>query len=77
MCFTACFEKFLKFLNQHAYIEVALKSTNFCASISKCVSIMAEYFMLMTALTGLVNLFLYLGTILISFFITILGYYML
>lgn len=38
---------------------------------------MAEYFMLMTALTGLVNLFLYLGTIIISLFVTIIGYYLL
>jgi hypothetical protein len=31
-CFLACLERFIKFLNKHAYVEVAMRSKCFCVS---------------------------------------------
>lgn len=31
-CFCGCFEKFVKFINRHAYTECILRSTGFCYS---------------------------------------------
>ena len=31
-CFLGCLERFIKFLNKHAYVEVAMRSSCFCVS---------------------------------------------
>ena len=74
MYFVACFERILRFLNKHAFIEVVLRNMSYCGAAGKCVSVLTSNFLRFAVLSGLVDLFLFLGTIIISVCITILGY---
>ena len=74
ICFVACFERTLRFLNKHAYIEVVLRNNNFCGSVKKCISVMTDNFARFAILSGLVNLFLLFGTVLIAVGVSFLGH---
>ena len=73
ICFVSCFERFLRFLNKHAYIEVVIRCYNFCGAAKKCVEVMTTNFVSFAVLSGVVNLFLIFGTILISVGVTLIG----
>jgi len=77
LCFVNCFERFMKFMNRHAYIEVALRNTNFCGGIAKSVEILTTNFARFAVLSSLVELFLFLGGIVLSAVLTIVGYFIL
>jgi hypothetical protein len=66
MCFVACFERTIKFINKHAYIEVALRNINFCEAAGKCLEVTTSNFLRFGVLSGLSGLFLFLGDIVIS-----------
>lgn len=66
MCFVACFERTIKFINKHAYIEVALRNINFCAAAGKCLEVTTSNFLRFGVLSGLSGLFLFLGDLIIS-----------
>jgi hypothetical protein len=73
LCFVTCFERFLKFLNRHAYIEVALRNTNFCGGIAKSVEILTSNFARFAVLSSLVELFLFLGGVILATGMTLIG----
>lgn len=75
-CFVACFERLIKFINKHAYIETVLRNLNFCAAAGKCVSVIANNFLRFGILSGLANLFLFLGDLIISCSTTFITYFM-
>lgn len=77
LCFTTCFEKFLKYVNRNAYIEVALRDINFCAGVYKSVELFASNALRFTVLVGVLELFLFAGTMIIACGMTILGNYLL
>lgn len=41
-CITDCCESIIKFINYYAYIECALRGTNFCSSCSSAVRTLAR-----------------------------------
>lgn len=43
-CILWCFEKCIKFLNRNAYIQIAIKGTNFCQSALKAFSLILQNF---------------------------------
>jgi hypothetical protein len=43
-CILWCFEKFIKYLNKNAYIQVALLGTNFCTSAKVAFSLILRNF---------------------------------
>lgn len=65
-CFVACFERTIKFINKHAYIETALRNLNFCPAAGKCLEVTTTNFLRFGVLSGLTGLFLFLGSIFIS-----------
>lgn len=65
-CFVACFERTLKFINKHAYIETALRNLDFCPAAAKCMEITTKNFLRFGVLLGLTEMFLFMGTLLIS-----------
>ena len=65
-CFVACFERTLKFINKHAYIETALRNLDFCPAAAKCLEITTKNFLRFGVLLGLTEMFLFMGTLLIS-----------
>lgn len=76
-CFVACFERFMRFINKHAYIEIVLRNYSFCPAAAKCVEVLTTNFLRFAVLSGLVELFLFLGTVIISVCITIIGHFIL
>lgn len=77
LCFTTCFEKFLKYVNRNAYIEVALRDINFCSGVYKSVELFASNALRFTVLVGVLELFLFAGGIVMASLVTIAGNYML
>lgn len=77
MCFVACFERFMRFFNKHAYIESVLRNYSFCPAAAKCIEVLTTNFLRFAVLSGLVELFLFLGTIILSVCITIIGHFIL
>lgn len=74
ICLVNCLERIVKFLNKHAYIEVGLRCYSFCGAAAKSVKVMTSNFLRFTALAGLVELFLIMGTVIISICTTLIGY---
>lgn len=77
LCCVGCFERILQLLTQHVYIEIALRNFNFCKAASKCIKLMKRNSLVFFSLSGLVGLFLMIGTILLSISVTFLGHYLL
>jgi len=76
-CMLWCFEKCLKFLTKHAYIQVALLGQNFCKSAKKAFFLIlrnALRFAIFAMLGGVINM---LGVALIVSFTMFLGYHIL
>ena len=72
MCLIGCIEKFVKFFNKHAYIEIALRSTNFCTSAGNGMKILIDNFVRFGILHGLGEIVMNL----VAIFITMIGTYM-
>ena len=77
LCFVACFERLINFINRHSYIEIIIRNINFCSAVRKNISLFTGNFIRFGALAGLVGLFLVLGSVLISIVVTIIGFYVL
>lgn len=77
LCFATCFEKFLKYVNRNAYIEVALRDINFCSGVYKSVELFATNALRFTVLVGVLELFLFAGSVLVASLVTIAGNYLL
>ena len=69
ICFTSCLERFIKFFNKHAYIEIALRSKNFCTSAGNGMKIVMNNFLRFGILHGLGEIVMTV----IVFFITLVG----
>ena len=76
-CFVLCFERFIKFLNKHAFIEVVLKSYSFCTSAQNAMAIILGNALRMGVLHGLTYLVIALGTLTICASSTIVSYLLL
>lgn len=65
-CFVACFERTLKFINKHAYIETALRNLSFCPAAAKCLQVTTSNFLRFGVLAGITEIFLFMGSLLIT-----------
>lgn len=74
-CFVACFERLVKFVNRHAFIEIVIRKTNFCSAVCKAVGLLTSNFFRVGVLMGLVGLILILGTIFITFVVCLICFF--
>ena len=65
-CFVACFERTIKFINKHAYIETAIRNLNFCPAAAKCLEVTTKNFLRFGVMSGLTELFLFMGSIFVT-----------
>ena len=65
-CFVACFERTLKFINKHAYIETALRNLSFCPAAAQCLQVTTSNFLRFGVLAGITEIFLFMGSLLIT-----------
>lgn len=75
MCFVACFERLMKFVNKHAYIEVLLRNKTFCGGVFKAVSLLTGNFLRVGVLMGLVSLVMFISTLFIVFVVSFICFY--
>ncbi|XP_059470748.1 choline transporter-like protein 1 isoform X2 [Neocloeon triangulifer] len=62
-CCLALFEKFLSYINRNAYIEIALKSTNFLESSKRAISVIGSNALRVAAINSVGDFVLFLGKI--------------
>lgn len=77
LCCLACLEGIVKMINNHAYVEVAMRSTNFCSSARHGVSLVASNFLRFGVLHGLSEIVMTFVVLLITMGGTYIGYLML
>jgi len=70
----ACFERFIKFLTRHAYIQVALQGKNFCMSAKEAVRLLWANAVRATLVAGMGGAFMFVGKIFITVLTTLICY---
>jgi hypothetical protein len=67
-------DRFVKFINKNAYIQVALASQNFCTSAMNAFILILKHGDKFLAVSGLGNIFMFLGKMSIASLTTFIGY---
>jgi hypothetical protein len=65
-CYLACFERFIKFLNKNAYIQIALTGKNFCSAAKDGFFLVIRNPLRMGALATIGSIFVFFGKIFIA-----------
>ena len=73
-CCASCFEKIIKYISRHAYIETALHNTHFCKGCYESSAIILSNLWKIGVLHGIANLAIIFGTFTIAAFVTLIGY---
>lgn len=77
MCFVACFERLMRFVNRHAYIECIIRNKTFCGGVFKAVSLLTGNFLRFGVFLGLVELVLFMGSAFVTISVVIICWYIL
>eukprot|EP01015_Nassula_variabilis_P032901 TRINITY_DN779_c0_g1_i6.p1 TRINITY_DN779_c0_g1~~TRINITY_DN779_c0_g1_i6.p1 ORF type:complete len:357 (-),score=60.90 TRINITY_DN779_c0_g1_i6:124-1155(-) len=62
----SCFERFIKFLNKNAYIQIAIQGKSFCESAAAALSLMIRNAVRFGVTSGLGEIFVFIGKALIT-----------
>jgi solute carrier family 44 (choline transporter-like protein), member 2/4/5 len=73
-CYVLCFERFIKFLNKNAYIQVALNATSFCASARNAFFLILRNASRFLAVGSIGAVFMFLGKWVITLAASYIGY---
>lgn len=73
-CYVNCFERFIKFLDKNAYIQIALMGDNFCISAKNAFTLILENAVRLAALGAIGDIFKILGKIFITSVSAYLGF---
>jgi len=73
-CCLDCFERFMEFLNKNAYIQIAIKGSNFCTAAKDAFYLIWTNPARFTVLAGIGAIFLFIGKGAISIGTAVLGY---
>jgi hypothetical protein len=65
-CLLACFERFLKYVNRNAYIQIAVYGDNFCKSAKRAIQLIFRNIVRLTALNAIGDALLFLGKIFVA-----------
>jgi solute carrier family 44 protein 1 (choline transporter-like protein)/choline transporter-like protein 2/4/5 len=76
-CCLYCFERFIKFLNKNAYIQIAIRGTNFCSSAKKAFFIIAKNMLRFGTIAILGEVIQWIGYVFIMGFSLVIGYFLL
>ena len=76
-CYIACFERGIQHVNRNAYIQIALKSTNFCTACFDAFALVLKNAMTFVTLGSIGGVFMFLGKWSICFLSTYLGFLLL
>lgn len=73
-CCLGCFDKFLKFLNTHAYIQIAMTGKGFCAAAEDAFYLIFRNSARFGTVSGIGAVFVMIGELFITFAATAVGY---
>jgi len=73
-CCLDCFERFMKFINRHAYIQIAMTGENFCKAAQESFFLLLRNALRFAAVHGIGAMFVFFGQIFITFVATVIGY---
>ena len=65
LCLVDCLERFIRFFNKHAYVEIAMRGTNFCTSAANGMKVVTSNFLRFGILHGLGEVVMNFGVLLI------------
>ena len=65
-CCLACFDRFLKFINRNAYIEIAIYGESFCAAAKRAVNLLFRNALRVAAVNTVGDSLLFLGKVFIA-----------
>ena len=74
ICCVDCLERFVRFFNKHAYVEIVMRSTGFCVSAINGMKIVANNFLRFGTLHGLGEIVMNMGIVFICLIGTYAGY---
>merc|ERR1719454_1840071 len=74
-CFLMCFERIIKFINKNAYIQCAIKGSNFCVSCRDAFFLILRNGFLFAIASGIGEIFIFLGRAFIIVATTVAMYY--
>ena len=74
LCFVACFDRFVRFLDHQAYIRIAMTGENFCTAAMNAFEFMWENPGRYAAFGGVSSMFIFLGKAMITCSSTYLGF---
>ena len=69
-----CIDRFIKFINKNAYIQIALSSKNFCQSAMEAFILILKHAGKFAVVSGLGGIFMLLGKMTIASVTTFLGF---
>lgn len=73
ICCLWCLEKFLKFLNEHAYIVIAIEGDGFCSSAAKAFTVLLSNVLRVAAINCVGAFVLFLGKLMVVAITAIIG----
>jgi len=76
-CCLHCFERFIKFLNKNAYIQIAIRGYNFCSSAKKAFFIIAANVLRFGTIAMLGEVIQWIGYVFIMGISLVIGYFLL
>ncbi len=76
-CCLACIERYVRFVNRHAYIEIVLRNISFCPAVFKAIGIFTGNFLRVGVLLGIVELVLLMGSVCVTIIVVIISFYIL
>ena len=76
-CYVNCFERFIKFINRNAYIQIALTSKSFCMACKDVFFLLLRNAGTFMTLGSIGNVFMFLGKWVICLLASYLGYILL
>jgi solute carrier family 44 protein 1 (choline transporter-like protein)/choline transporter-like protein 2/4/5 len=74
-CCLACFERFIRFISRHAFVQIAMRSEGFCKAAQESFFLMLRYAAQFGLVHGIGSLFASIGNIFITALATFFGYY--
>jgi len=73
-CYMACFERFVKFLNKNAYIQIALTGKNFCLAAKDAFFLILRNPLRFGVVNGIGAIFIFFGKVFVASITALIGF---
>jgi len=74
-CYVACFERFIKFLNKNAYIQIALTGKSFCGAAKDAFFLILRNPLRFGMVAGIGGIFVFFGKVFVAAITALIGFF--